>query len=397
MVPLFFWACFHFREHYDNSNNPSSGDDAIIGGRQNTTVTNATSPSPSGFACDDHFEIGDIVDDDEQCGVIAVNRQVSPSGESSGQVEGVTHDTIGASQIVVPRNLANETQNVSDSNLPHPREIQPTSQQSSLTVARQSSNTIEEEIDEMFHTMSAQISNFRRIHVADGWDVGTSPEEMKHNILLGLRVGFCGAVSTFSSWNSAMINLLKSGKVGEAIIGYMLGIQLGIISYRFGQHIAVYIFVWRCRREAKRDEKRGYGIRLRNSDADDSDDISNPTVVSNSRNLRHVQTVIERDVPSVRALATSVFVMILISLCSALYFFPKHQQFSISLLFTPFGCLARWKLTKKYNSKLPGFPLGTFACNLLSCALSGSLGSIIAGNPGPKERIVLTSMIGEFS
>mmetsp|Transcript_25994 Transcript_25994/g.53780 ORF Transcript_25994/g.53780 Transcript_25994/m.53780 type:complete len:718 (+) Transcript_25994:582-2735(+) len=383
-------------EHYENNVNPSSGDDAIIVVRQSTATTNTSSPTLPGFVPEDLFEIGDIEDDDEESGVITVNRQLSPSGESSGQVEDVMHDTIEVAQIT-PRNHSNETQNVSDFNLPEAKEIQTTSQQPPPAVARQISNTIEEEIDEMFHTVSAQISNFRRIHVADGWDVGTSPEEMKHNILLGFRVGFCGAVSTFSSWNSAMINLLKSGKVGEAIIGYILGIQLGIISYRFGQHIAVYIFVWRCRREAKRDEKRGYGIRLRNSDADDSEDVLNTVAVSNSRNLRRVQTVVERDVPSVRALATSVFVMILISLCSALYFFPKHQQFSISLLFTPFGCLARWILTKKYNSKLPGFPLGTFACNLLSCALSGSLGSIIAGNPGPEERIVLTSMIAGFA
>jgi len=51
----------------------------------------------------------------------------------------------------------------------------------------------------------------------------------------------------------------------------------------------------------------------------------------------------------------------------------------------------------KYNKRLPGFPLGTFSCNLLSCALSGSLGSFLAGNPGPEESLVLTSMIAGFA
>jgi hypothetical protein len=70
------------------------------------------------------------------------------------------------------------------------------------------------------------------LNFSEGWDIGTSAEEMKHQILLGLRVGFCGAVSTWSSWNSAMISLLQRGKIGEALVGYALGIQLGVVCYR---------------------------------------------------------------------------------------------------------------------------------------------------------------------
>jgi hypothetical protein len=33
----------------------------------------------------------------------------------------------------------------------------------------------------------------------------------------------------------------------------------------------------------------------------------------------------------------------------------------------------------KYNKYMPGFPLGTFACNIGGCALSGSLKSFLAG------------------
>lgn len=33
----------------------------------------------------------------------------------------------------------------------------------------------------------------------------------------------------------------------------------------------------------------------------------------------------------------------------------------------------------KYNKKVPGFPLGTFCCNVGGCALSGSLASFLAG------------------
>lgn len=45
--------------------------------------------------------------------------------------------------------------------------------------------------------------------IADGWDVGTTPEAMKVDLMLGLRVGFCGALSTLSSWNEDMVSLIS--------------------------------------------------------------------------------------------------------------------------------------------------------------------------------------------
>ena len=78
----------------------------------------------------------------------------------------------------------------------------------------------------------ATIQRLYGLNISEGWDIGTSAQEMKYQILLGLRVGFCGAVSTWSSWNSAMISLLQRGKIGEALVGYALGIQLGVVSYR---------------------------------------------------------------------------------------------------------------------------------------------------------------------
>jgi fluoride ion exporter CrcB/FEX len=199
-----------------------------------------------------------------------------------------------------------------------------------------SNNTIGEDLDDMLQNISESLATLGRINVGDGWDVGTSAEDMKHDILLGLRCGLCGAISTFSSWNTAMVNLLRAGKIGEALIGYGLGIQLGIISYRFGQHLAVYFFVWRCRRETKRDERRGYGLRIR-ADTTDSDQ-SEETETAVDANTR--RTALE--LPSIRAVMTSVFATIMTTLLVAVFLFPKHQQFFISLLFTPFGCLARW-------------------------------------------------------
>ena len=282
-----------------------------------------------------------------------------------------------------------------------------------------------------------------RVNVADGWDVGTTPTAMSEDLLLGLRVGFCGALSTFASWNSDMVNLLRSGEIHMTIAGYIIGISLPMVFYRLGQHLALFIFIWRCRRETRRDEKRGYGIRIQTHDDDfymddysfdnmdvranqtrstlgstsseesvgsannsegQNDKTSIPPVspdIPNSCGGTNTKTEpSSRDMPSVRAIATAIAAMTLMLLFSSLLFFQGNktvQRYCISLLFSPLGVLARWKMCQKWNPVMPNFPLGTFTCNILGCALSGSLGSLLAGNPDPEESIVLISMISGFA
>lgn len=301
------------------------------------------------------------MDDDAsvESGDIEMSEQIPPStsGEASGE-RGSRASSSSATSTAEPQQT---TPTENDNN--------PTSDNNHRQ--RSESITIEEQVDEMINTINDHVTTFRRIHILDGWNVDTSPDKMKHIILLGLRVGFCGALSTFSSLNASVIRLLRAGSVGEALVGYAMSIQLGILSYRFGQHLAVYVFVWRCRRETKRDERRGYGLRLQRLD-DDEEQVTVSPVSDETARRRYI-------IPSVRTIATLLFVGMFASLCLAVYFFPKHQKYLLSLLFSPFGCLARFKLMSKYNKRLPGFPLGTFACNIGGCALSGSLGSFLVG------------------
>lgn len=282
------------------------------------------------------------------------------------------------------------------------------------------------DLNQIVHEVSANVTEnvtrLSRVNIANGWDVGTTAEDMSDDIMLGFRFGFCGALSSFSSWNSAMINLIGSGRIGEAFVGYMLGLQLPIIAYRFGQHIAVYIFVWRCRREAKLDERRGYGIRL-NTQEEDLENLENASPEMNGMDRRSVeqtrQPVDEASSgaeealpgsamaesrrspdpedqysPSIRAIVTVIFIMAVVTQCTSISFYssPQNQLVALSLLFSPLGVLARWRLSK-YNEWRPTFPIGTFTCNMLACALSGGLGRLLAGNPNEAERLVLVSLI----
>jgi fluoride ion exporter CrcB/FEX len=188
-----------------------------------------------------------------------------------------------------------------------------------------------------------------------------------------------------------MVSLIRAGNVQEALVGYLLGLQLPIVSYRFGQHVAVYIFAWRCRQEVRRDERRGYGIRLSQNehslDLGEEGSEGDPTPPAKPT----------LELPSVRSVATAFFILSMVAQVVSLGFYkdPESQLIALSLLFSPFGVMARWRLSR-YNGIRPGFPLGTFSCNLLACALHGSLGSLLAGNPGPRERIVLVAFISGF-
>lgn len=276
------------------------------------------------------------------------------------------------------------------------------------------------DLDQIISNMATGVSNkisfIGRVNLANGWDVGCSPQEKSEDLTLGLRDGLCGALSSFSSWISSMVNLFRAGQIGQAFVGLTLGIQLPIVAYRFGQYVSVYIFVWRCRREKRQDERRGYGIQLhtseeeistnfiRSSDSldrasfDSADDslATNSQKMSRTKGLRTVHDE-ESDVPSIRAIFTALFITCLVAQLTSLTFFkkPEDRLLALSLLFSPLGVLARWRMMK-FNSWRPSFPLGTFACNVTACALSGTLGTLIAGNPGPRERIALVSIIAGF-
>jgi hypothetical protein len=191
-------------------------------------------------------------------------------------------------------------------------------------------------LDQIFNNVQASVSEnvalFRRANIADGWDMGTTPEAMSDDIMLGLHVGFCGALSSFSSWNSSMLDLIRGGHYGEALIGYLLGLQLPIVAYRFGQQVAVYYFVFRCRRETRRDERRGYGIRLNTEGDEDSfsgrqlravnssdlsfddnfeDERSRDSTADSLGEDDDKEDAFSQELPSVRAICTALYLLAL--------------------------------------------------------------------------------------
>ncbi|GKY98411.1 hypothetical protein MPSEU_000798600 [Mayamaea pseudoterrestris] len=268
--------------------------------------------------------------------------------------------------------------------------VRPTTKDVESPTTEQSSDL---DLDQMLQDVQANITEnvnrLSRVDLAAGWDKGTTPDEMSDDLMLGLRDGFCGALSSFSSWQSSMVSLMRMGRFGEAFTGYVLGVQLPLIAYRSGQTAAVYIFIWRCRWETRRDMRRGYGIRV-NQEGSDSEASDHEQDRSDDKELVHA-------LPSVRAIATAVFVVALAAQVTSLFFYntPESQLLALSLLFSPLGVFSRWRLSR-LNKWRSTFPLGTFSCNMIACALSGSLGRLLAGNPNSRQRIVLQSIVAGF-
>ena len=139
----------------------------------------------------------------------------------------------------------------------------------------------------------------------------------------------------------------------------------------------------------------GFATRSHDS-ADSRDDVSASQWAGRTKGRKTVHDE-ESNVPSVRAIVTALCIMFIVAQLTALHFFyePQDRLLALSLLFSPLGVLARWRMMK-FNSWRPSFPIGTFACNITACALAGSLGTLLAGNPGPRERIALVAIIAGF-
>jgi fluoride ion exporter CrcB/FEX len=66
---------------------------------------------------------------------------------------------------------------------------------------------------------------------------------------LGLKTGFCGSLTTFSSWNSEMVVMIfgtgdLSSQFIKALFGYLIGIETALGSYAFGKTVAIWFHKW---------------------------------------------------------------------------------------------------------------------------------------------------------
>ena len=80
------------------------------------------------------------------------------------------------------------------------------------------------------------------------WLNENHPFQSYHIIHLAIKTGFCGSLTTFSSWNSEMVMMMlgedadKGSLIFRALFGYFIGVETCIASFILGKNIAKYVF-----------------------------------------------------------------------------------------------------------------------------------------------------------
>ncbi len=64
-------------------------------------------------------------------------------------------------------------------------------------------------------------------------------------VQIGIRTGYCGSLTTFSSWiKDLFITAIQTNDYVSAVLGLFVGLYAAIISYTVGVHLALYLDRW---------------------------------------------------------------------------------------------------------------------------------------------------------
>jgi fluoride ion exporter CrcB/FEX len=187
---------------------------------------------------------------------------------------------------------------------------------------------------------------------------------------LGLRVGFCGSLTTWASWNQTMVERIVHGDWARGLIGYVVGAELAAASLMLGFHA-----VHACHHSAVPATVRDSEDSVLGDDGVDVAIREPPpppcsTPAPRPADDPHGAWKIEDK------LCLALLLACLAGCIATVVAAPAASSRSICLaaLFGPFGVVARWYLAK-LNARTAWLPIGTLAANTLACAFDASVAS----------------------
>jgi fluoride ion exporter CrcB/FEX len=188
-----------------------------------------------------------------------------------------------------------------------------------------------------------------------------------------LLAGFCGSLTTWASWNQAMVERLVAGDWARALIGYLLGAELAAASLVMGQHAAAAL--WHAQSHprlgarssaaaAEEAAGTGGGITALVGEPPPPRALSHPAA----------SQLWPEDVVAATVLAAAV------AGCAAglvLSVHPDARAVCLAALCGPFGVVARWYLSRANGAlrRAPWLPLGTLGANVAACVFDAALGA----------------------
>jgi fluoride ion exporter CrcB/FEX len=172
-------------------------------------------------------------------------------------------------------------------------------------------------------------------------------------LLVGLRTGLCGSITTFASWTASMAQLTFRGHAWSACFAYLVGTELALGSLWLGESAAAFLFSY------ARQEQQQLNTQL------------SPEAAKLPLWPQHLLVVI------------TTYAMFAVALAGAAgapntYTGSVYLDRSVwfALVFSPFGAILRAELGAAFNGN-GNFPMwfkfkGTWTANVAACAISGA-------------------------
>ena len=184
---------------------------------------------------------------------------------------------------------------------------------------------------------------------------------------VGLRTGFCGALTTWASWNHEVTARAVAGDWARALLGLLFGAQLSLASLAVGQHVAAGM--WHAHAHPRRrvdDACDGAaepgGLTTLAGEPPPPAALSHPPAAQ----------LWSGDVAAAVVLAAAVAGCVTGLARSS---DATARVVCLAALCGPFGVVARWQLAR-CNGALavaPWLPLGTLLANVAACVFDAAL------------------------
>ncbi|CAB9520442.1 expressed unknown protein [Seminavis robusta] len=234
------------------------------------------------------------------------------------------------------------------------------------------------------------------------WLHNEHPLQKHEGIHHAIKVGLCGSLTTFASWNSQMIIMMDGTytelgpQVVPALFGYIVGMACAVWGFTVGGRVHEWVYDWSNGiKDSESDERHPIPSLLSSSDELDDDEEQAPTswdseesgprqrIPSKKFSSSTKKEVKRQPVRRVTVLAHKVgpFLLAVGILAGFVVGFTVYdnqfyrEAFACSLL-TPVGVHLRWKLASLNGRgfgeahKYQWVPVGTFTGNMIAAVIS---------------------------
>jgi fluoride ion exporter CrcB/FEX len=170
--------------------------------------------------------------------------------------------------------------------------------------------------------------------------------------LTGIGVGYCGSLTSFSSWINSILNTDS-----PAAVELLTGLSMPFVAFLVGEDIGAFL------------TSAFFPPRLR----EESDKSPSEFVASIDKALV--------------ALVSMACVLTMVVIAAVGHSSISHESLVASAI-GPLGALPRHILAKALNERLKNFMLGTLLANLIAVIILGALSGCTAGNEWCRESTV---------